>query len=52
MNKDKMIEVLKGIIIILCGALFYAFSKALPEWMAGMILVGAITLFNCIKMML
>ena len=46
---DNIIEILIGIIIALLGITFYVLSCKLPEWMCGMLLVSAISLYILYK---
>ena len=48
MTKDTIIEIEKGVIYALIGLVFWKLSELLPEWMMGMMIVGAIALGFCI----
>ncbi len=49
---DNIIEILTGIITALLGITFYILSCKLPEWMCGMLLVGAISLYTLYKIVI
>lgn len=49
LSTDDIIEILKGIIVALLGIIFYILSCKLPEWMCGMLLVSAISLYTLYK---
>lgn len=49
LSTDDIIEILTGIIVVLLGIIFYVLSCQLPEWMCGMLLVGAISLYTLYK---
>ena len=47
MNKLKTLT--DGISCIFCGLIFLRLSNMLPEWIVGMMAVGAIVLYFCVK---
>lgn len=49
LSTDDIVEILTGVIIALLGIAFYVLSCKLPEWMCGMLLVGAISLYTLYK---
>lgn len=50
LSTDDIVEILTGIIIVLLGITFYVLSNKLPEWMCGMLIVGAISLYTLYKL--
>lgn len=48
-DKNVVLELLKSIILILFGVVVYVISNRLPEWIVGMMTVGAIVTYKCFK---
>lgn len=48
-DKNVILELLKSLILIWLGAIIYVIANRLPEWMVGMMTVGAIITHKCFK---
>lgn len=48
-DKNVVLELLTSLILILLGVIIYIMANRLPEWMVGIMTVGAIITYECFK---